>query len=72
MLVDGGSDSTPMTRSRAQKLESIGFKWSTKDPRHVPWMTRYQELVDFTVSAMGCAQRVWIHLIDCAFISSVL
>ena len=49
MLQEGGVDSTPMTRARAEKLESIGFKWSTKDPRHVPWMTRYKELVEFKV-----------------------
>ena len=50
-MTEGGSDSTPMTQGRAEKLETIGFKWSTKDPRHVPWTTRYNELMDFKVSA---------------------
>jgi len=39
-----------MTPERAQKLVDIGFKWSTKDPRHVPWEHRYAELVAFQVS----------------------
>lgn len=42
--------STPMTPERAERLEEIGFQWSTKDPRHVPWEKRYSELVDFAVS----------------------
>lgn len=49
LLQEEGSESTPMTQARAEKLEAIGFKWSTKDPRHVPWTKRYQELVDFRV-----------------------
>lgn len=46
-----------MTRARAEKLESIGFKWSTKDPRHVPWMTRYKELVEFKVRTSALIYR---------------
>lgn len=38
-----------MTPARARKLEEIGFKWSTKDPRHVPWEHRYNQLVAFKV-----------------------
>jgi len=40
-----------MTQGRAEKLERIGFKWFTKDPRHVPWTTRYRQLIDFKVRA---------------------
>jgi hypothetical protein len=36
-----------MTQARARRLEEVGFAWSTKDPRHVPWEARYDELVDF-------------------------
>ena len=36
-----------MTPDRAQRLESLGFIWATKDPRHVPWDQRLQELVAF-------------------------
>jgi hypothetical protein len=36
-----------MTPARAQKLVEIGFKWSTKDPRHVPWEHRYKQLIAF-------------------------
>ena len=38
-----------MTPERASRLMSIGFEWATKDPRHVPWDTRYEELHRFVV-----------------------
>jgi hypothetical protein len=41
------TDSTAMTEERAKRLEEIDFQWSTKDPRHVPWDARYEELVAF-------------------------
>eukprot|EP00523_Entomoneis_sp_CCMP467_P019920 CAMPEP_0168863248 /NCGR_PEP_ID=MMETSP0727-20121128/18853_1 /TAXON_ID=265536 /ORGANISM="Amphiprora sp., Strain CCMP467" /LENGTH=395 /DNA_ID=CAMNT_0008918313 /DNA_START=85 /DNA_END=1268 /DNA_ORIENTATION=+ len=47
ILQEGGTETTPMTKERARRLESIGFQWSTKDPRHVPWQQRYEELVAF-------------------------
>jgi hypothetical protein len=28
-------------------LEELGFQWTTKDPRHVPWEARYDELLAF-------------------------
>jgi hypothetical protein len=50
-MVSGSGLSTPMTEIRARRLESIGFQWSfLKNPRHVPWEARYQELVEFIVS----------------------
>jgi hypothetical protein len=49
ILTSGGSESTPMTPERASRLMSIGFEWATKDPRHVPWETRYTELIRFVV-----------------------
>lgn len=42
-------DATPLLRDRARRLEEIGFKWSTKDPRHVSWQTRFTQLVEFVV-----------------------
>lgn len=39
-----------MTAERAKRLTQLGFSWATKDPRHVPWDDRYQELVVFVVS----------------------
>jgi hypothetical protein len=39
-----------MTAERAARLRQIGFLWSTKDPRHVPWEERYKELLEFVVS----------------------
>ena len=36
-----------MTPERASRLEEIGFVWATRDPRHVPWETRYNELCEF-------------------------
>lgn len=44
-----------MTPERASRLMSIGFEWATKDPRHVPWETRYAELIRF-VEKYGHAQ----------------
>lgn len=47
IMMSKGGGTTPMTQSRARRLEEIGFQWSTKDPRHVPWEKRYEELVAF-------------------------
>lgn len=52
--MSGTGESTPMTANRVRRLESLGFKWSTKDPRHVPWEQRYEELVDFKVKLELC------------------
>jgi hypothetical protein len=45
---------TPLTQSRQNKLEQINFVWATKDPRHVPWETRYQELIAYKVQNGNC------------------
>lgn len=55
IMVSGSGLSTPMTESRARRLEGIGFKWSSKDPRHIPWEARYDELMSF-VKKYGHAQ----------------
>ena len=47
ILTSGSSESTPMTPQRAQRLNSIGFVWATKDPRHTPWETRFDQLRQF-------------------------
>ena len=47
MMTAKGGGTTPMTPSRARRLEEIGFQWSTKDPRHVTWEKRYEQLADF-------------------------
>lgn len=39
-----------MSLERVNRLVEIGFQWAIKDPRYVPWETRYDELVAFTVS----------------------
>lgn len=44
-----------MTPERARRLEDVGFQWSTKDPRHVPWEQRFSELEGF-VKRFGHAQ----------------
>ena len=36
-----------MTPSRAARLSSIGFAWQTSDPRHVPWETRFEQLLEY-------------------------
>lgn len=45
---------TPLTESRIHLLESIGFAWATKDPRHVPWEQRYQELQEYKILNGNC------------------
>lgn len=48
ILTSGDPDTTtPMTEERASRLQSIGFSWSTTDPRHVPWETRFKELLEY-------------------------
>lgn len=68
IMVSGSGLSTPMTEERARRLEGIGFKWSSKDPRHIPWEARYDELMGF-VKKYGHAQvpigwtvRRWIAM----------
>ena len=36
--------SLPMPPDRVKKLTDLGFEWTTKDPRKVPWETRFQDL----------------------------
>jgi len=55
ILTTGSYESTPMTPDRAQRLESLGFVWATKDPRHVPWARRFQELVEFKKQYGHCS-----------------
>jgi hypothetical protein len=39
-----------MSLERVERLVAIGFQWVIKDPRYVPWETRYDELLAFIVS----------------------
>ena len=61
ILTTGSYESTPMTPDRAQRLESLGFIWATKDPRHVPWDRRLQELVAFKKKYGVSAELVPLH-----------
>lgn len=45
---------SPMTEERAKILTEIGFVWSTKDPRHVPWETRLAQLAEFKLRHGHC------------------
>jgi hypothetical protein len=36
-----------MPPDRVKRLEEIGFEWTTKDPRKVPWDQRYKDLKQF-------------------------
>jgi len=49
--VSHAEEASPLLRERARRLEAIGFQWSSKDPRHVPWEQRYEQLADFVVSS---------------------
>lgn len=48
-------DRQVLTPERIAKLDEIGFKWSSKNQRHVPWEQRYEELVEFVVRTRSCA-----------------
>lgn len=48
-----GKDTT-LTRERAKLLGSAGFVWATRDPRHVPWEVRFQELLEFKKKQGDC------------------
>jgi len=37
----------PSFPERVRRLNKLGFAWVSKNPRHVPWETRYEELCDF-------------------------
>lgn len=43
-----------MTNERVNLLDSIGFQWSARDPRHVPWETRYEELLRYKRDNGNC------------------
>jgi hypothetical protein len=49
-LRDGTDESSTLTEDRIQKLDDIGFEWTSADHRSIPWELRYQELVEFVVS----------------------
>ena len=37
----------PMPEDRVKRLTDLGFEWTTKDPRKVPWETRFEGLKQF-------------------------
>ncbi|CAB9527842.1 helicase [Seminavis robusta] len=39
--------SLPMPEDRVSRLTELGFEWTTKDPRKVPWETRFEGLRQF-------------------------
>lgn len=52
-LRKSGEDS-PLTQERIDLLTKIGFVWATKDPRHVPWEQRYDELLHYKQTYGDC------------------
>jgi len=44
----------PMTEERVKLLELIGFVWATRDPRHVPWETRFEQLKEYKKNHGHC------------------
>ncbi|CAB9508948.1 helicase [Seminavis robusta] len=50
IVTSGGNESAAMTPERAQKLNDIGFEWTTTNPRNVPWETRHAELKSFVAN----------------------
>lgn len=45
---------TSLTNERFERLNSIGFVWATKDPRHSTWEHRYNELVQYKETVGDC------------------
>eukprot|EP00548_Thalassiothrix_antarctica_P007828 CAMPEP_0194135360 /NCGR_PEP_ID=MMETSP0152-20130528/5461_1 /TAXON_ID=1049557 /ORGANISM="Thalassiothrix antarctica, Strain L6-D1" /LENGTH=410 /DNA_ID=CAMNT_0038831575 /DNA_START=34 /DNA_END=1266 /DNA_ORIENTATION=+ len=43
----GKANTTTLSMDRIRKLESIGFSWSTDDPRRVDWYVRFKQLCKF-------------------------
>jgi hypothetical protein len=71
ILMSGRTDqTTPMTEERASRLASIGFAWATSDPRHVPWETRFKQLLEYK-ERFGSVLFMMSHCIcfvcDCYF-----
>lgn len=54
-VVASGEKTPAAIEERFRRLDEIGFQWTAKDPRHVPWAQRYRELVEF-VERFGHAQ----------------
>lgn len=52
-FAEGKINTTTLSMDRIQKLESIGFAWSTDDPRRVDWYVRFRQLCNF--------QKEWGH-----------
>lgn len=44
----------PMTPGRVKLLEAVGFVWATRDPRHVPWETRFEQLKEYQKTNGHC------------------
>lgn len=47
-------DMSPMTAERISALEDAGFVWATRDPRHVTWKIRYEELRQYRDTIGDC------------------
>lgn len=45
---------TPLSQTRIQKLEQIGFVWSAKNLKHLSWDDRFQQLVDYKRKHGNC------------------
>jgi hypothetical protein len=43
----GRFTTTTLSDDRIERLKSIGFEWSTSDPRHVEWNVRFRQLCVF-------------------------
>lgn len=52
-LKKAGKDA-PLTQQRMDLLNMIGFVWATKDPRHVPWELRFNELSNYKTKFGHC------------------
>lgn len=48
----------PMTQERIELLENLGFVWATRDPRHVPWDTRLEQLKKYKEIHGDCLVKI--------------
>jgi hypothetical protein len=48
---EGKGDTVSLTQDRIRRLEDIGFEWSVRGSKLSPWELRFNDLVNFRVSA---------------------
>jgi len=56
-----------ITAEMVESLKELGFEFSNKNPRHMRWDFRYQQLKEFSVSHFKNSMMFVYVCIACAF-----